>query len=570
MPSYEHNKLHERISHLNQLPESVSEYADWIRAEEHLAFLKDNAQSDELVVYAVGEYILIHTVIVNETSLSNLDKDELLKWNYAPGSSCASYASELKGKNFSIQRSDNSVGSESLRGAQQLVFPRYFEGLQGREARYYEVMQEYSHLTEIHWRPEQHAYCRFDENGDYDHIVSITSREQEGGVSLVSFKREPLERYLAASNSKLIRMFDFTLFGRGKFTGWSDGPENILKKSNALFYRQKIDAGKAAYTQGVQIVPLSRPKADIFSSLKASWSGKKERDYVEFVALDWRNNRISKISTDPAATTSYFEAHKNNLPYQISPAFFRPDVLLKYKDDRDKYTIEERYRTIRCRNAWALQRYDVNEAGQVHVYIKDLRHLPFQEQQYWASYNEQPKTGISKRAMEHDIEGEWTSIEDPLDEILSITERWADSGMRWWHLREESLFKRVNTPRTSSRDEWAQAFMDLSKLIVEGFQVKAIRDELTKMKIDFDKEERSLALLEKLLIAHKRIASGQRLDGLRTVQNIRNKVIAHSGSSEAAELANAALRDHESFSAHFESVCRSVTIELKQIEEVFT
>ena len=90
------------------------------------------------------------------------------------------------------------------------------------------------------------------------------------------------------------------------------------------------------------------------------------------------------------------------------------------------------------------------------------------------------------------------------------------------------------------------------------------------MKIDFDKEERSLALLEKLLIAQGRIASGQRLDGLRTVQNIRNKVIAHSGSSEAAELANTALRDHESFSAHFGSVCRTVTIELQQIEEVFT
>ena len=85
MPGYEHNKLHERISHLNQLPESVSEYADWIRAEEHLAFLKDNAQSEmSLVVYAVGEYILIHTVIVNETSLSDLDKDELLKWKLCP------------------------------------------------------------------------------------------------------------------------------------------------------------------------------------------------------------------------------------------------------------------------------------------------------------------------------------------------------------------------------------------------------------------------------------------------------------------------------------------------------
>ena len=434
---------------------------------------------------------------------------------------------------------------------------------------YYEVMQEYSHLTEIHWRPEQHAYCRFDENGDYDHIVSITSGVDKD-VSLVTFKREPLELYLAASNSVLIRMFDFTLLRRENFTRWPDGPECIFTGSDALFYRQKVDAGKAAYTRGVQIIAPSRSKAEIFASLKASWSGTKDRAYVEFVALDWRNDRITKISTDPTVTTNYFEAHENSLPFELSPVFFRPEVLLKYKTDRNKYTIEERHRTIRCRDAWALRSYDVNEAGQVHAYICDLQSLPYQEQLHWASFNEEPKTGISKRALEHDIKGEWTFFADPLEDIQSIAERWADSDLTWWHLREESLLERANTPRTSSRDEWAQAFMDLSKLIIEGFQVRTIRGELTKMQIAFDKEERSLALLEKLLIGHNKIANGQRLDGLRTVQNIRNKVIAHSGSSEAVELANTALRDHETFSAHFESVCRTVTNELKLFEQVFT
>lgn len=569
MPRYEHNKLRERISQLDELPESSADYATWIKADGHLTLLKDNAQEDELIIYGVGEYTFIHTVVVNESKLSPLDKDDLLKWNGNPSFSIASYVSG-GGNDVWIERTGYPWDSNTLKDAHQLIFARRFEGLEGGDASYYEVLQEYSHLTEIHWRPEQHAYCGFDENGDYDHIVSVTSRKERGEVTLVSFKREPLELYLAASNSVLVRMFDFALLRRESFTRWPAGPECIFTESDDLFYRQKVDAGKAAYTRGVQIIPLSRPKVEILSSLKESWSGKKERDFVEFVALDWRNKRITKISTDPTATTNYFEAHENSLPYELSPAFFRPDVLLKYKTDRDKYTVEERHRTIRCRDAWTLRSYDVNEAGQVHAYICDLRSLPYQEQLYWASHNEEPKTGISRRALEHDFKGEWTFIVDPLADIRSIAERWADSDLTWWHLREVSLLERANTPRTSSRDEWAQAFMDLSKLIVEGFQVRAIRGELTKMQIAFDKEERSLALLEKLLIGHNKIANGQRLDGLRTVQNIRNKVIAHSGSSEAVELANTALRDHETFSAHFESVCRTVTNELKLIEQVFT
>ena len=457
----------------------------------------------------------MHAVIVNENRLLPLDKDDLLKWNYVPDSCCASYASAIGRSEFSIERTDCPRGSETLRCARQLVFARHFDGMKGRDAGYFEVLQEYSHLTEIHWRPEQHAYCRFDENGDFDHIVSITFQDDD--LALVTFKREQLELYLAASNSVLIRLFDFTLLKLGEFAGWSDCPEDEFTGSDTLFYRQKIDAGKAAYTRGVQIIRPSRPKAEIFTSLKARWSGNKERDYVKFLAIDLRNNCITKISTDPTATTNYFEAHKNNLPYQISPAFFRPDVLLKYKADRDKYTIEERYRTIRCRSEWSLQRFDVNEAGQVHAYIKDLRNLPYQEQQYWASHNEKPKAAISKRALENDIKGEWTFVVDPLEDVRSIAERWADSDLTWWHLREESLLERANIPRTSSRDEWAQAFMDLSKLIVEGFHGQRCTRCTHKLKIAYAKEERSLALLEKLLVGHNKIDIGQRLGGLRTV-----------------------------------------------------
>ena len=567
MLRYAHNKLIERIALLDNVPEDPTEYTTWIEADGHLTLLRDNAKEDELIIYGCGDHTFIHAVVVNENNLSPLDTDDLLHWSGNPFSPFASYTYEGGRDDVWIERTGYPSGSKTLEGARQLVFSRHFDGLKGKESSYFEILQEYAHVTGVHWRPEQHAYCRFDEKADLDHVVSVTSKETQRDVALVSFKREPLEQYLAATNSVLVRMFDFMLLRRENFTAWPDDPENVINESNVLFYRQKVDPGKAAYTRGGQIIRPRCPKAEIFSTLKASSSGEDEKEYVEFVAYDWRNKRSTKISTDPKATISYFQAQENSLPFELSPAYFGPEVLLKYKGDSDKYTVGER--DIHCRGAWRLRGYDVNEAGQVHAYICDLRYLPFQEQLYWLSFNEERKAGISERATVEDFRGECTNP-GPLENVLFIVRGWAKFDLPWWKLRDEALLERVSTPRTSSRDQWANAFMDLSKLVIEGFQVRAIRKELEGMKIAFDKHEWSIVLLEKFLIGHGKIKNGQKLEGMKTGQRIRTKFAAHSGGSEADDLAKNALQKHGTFSAHFESVCETVVEELKLIEEAFS
>ena len=99
--------------------------------------------------------------------------------------------------------------------------------------------------------------------------------------------------------------------------------------------------------------------------------------------------------------------------------------------------------------------------AQVHAYICYLRRLPYEEQLYWPSFNERPKTGISKRAFTHDFKGEWATFMNPLQKVLSVIRHWHNEQISWWVLREESLLGRVNMPLTESRDEWAEALMDL-------------------------------------------------------------------------------------------------------------
>jgi hypothetical protein len=112
----------------------------------------------------------------------------------------------------------------------------------------------------------------------------------------------------------------------------------------------------------------------------------------------------------------------------LSPAFFKPEVLLKYKADSDKYSLAGR--SISCRGGWSLQTYDINDAGQVHTYLVYLRNLPHEEQLYWKSYNEKPKRTISNRAFTTDFEGTSHTEYDPVESLKGAVDDLTGCGKK--------------------------------------------------------------------------------------------------------------------------------------------
>jgi hypothetical protein len=404
MPSYAHKKIIESILAIDNAPTDPKQFASWIKADQHLRFLEENGHQDETIGYASGPHMFVHSMVVPNEKLFPLDEDDLLAWSCGPISSIASLVSGGGRPGMWVERGPSGIGSKTLEAGRDLIFSRTFEGWSGPDRNYFELNQEYTHLTGIHWRPEERAYCRFDERGDLEHAVSISQREDGRDATLVSFRWEHLQSYLATTDQSLVRMFDFTLVDHENFHGWSNNNEEVKSPSAGLIFRQHIQGDNAAYTRGIQILGCRIDPIKIFERISKGWGGKEDRQYVEFIAHDWRSNRVRKISTDPAATTNYFEAPSNSLPYDVTPAFFRPEVLSKYKTDKDKYAVGER--RITCRSAWSLGGYDVNDAGQVHAYICDLRNLPYSEQLHWLGYNEEPKAPISERALVNDFKGE--------------------------------------------------------------------------------------------------------------------------------------------------------------------
>lgn len=565
MPSFEHRKLKAKIVALDTPPSESDAFRQWITAGAHLGFLKSNAQAPEIVVHGTGPYSFIHSIVVPNEHLDGAADDDLLHWSCNPYTSIASYVSGGGRQGLWIDRGGSGRGSAVLDTGTDLIFGRSFPGWSESGATYFEVNQEYSHLTEIHWRAEEQAYCRFDDNGDLRHVVSITSGSGTD-ISLVTFTWKELEQYLSISNRSLVRLYDFTLLKHDSFGGWPDIKEERHHDSGELFYRQR-GVGDACYTRGVQIIRPQRQVAQVSKELNDEWLGKGDKQYAEFLIYDWRNKRLAKVSTHPNATTNYFEAGGNDKPFELSTAFFRPEVLSKYKTDREKYTIKDR--EVSCRSAWHLRGYDVNEAGQIHVYICDLRKLPYSEQLHWQSFNVEPKVGISERALMNDFEGKFVTFMHPREEIMAIARRWHAQNLAWWKLRDPNLLDRANVPLTSSKDEWSEAIMDLAKLVIEGFDAQAIRGHLEKVGAAYEKEDRTIALLEKLLRYHSRSETPVSLGGLREAQLIRSKVVGHTKGTDAQRIIEMAKSTHGSFTEHFTKLCEKLLSDLKTIETIF-
>ena len=55
MQNYTHKKIAEIIGKLDNPPADAGDFAEWIKAEAHLAFLRQNALSDEIVVHVLTQ-----------------------------------------------------------------------------------------------------------------------------------------------------------------------------------------------------------------------------------------------------------------------------------------------------------------------------------------------------------------------------------------------------------------------------------------------------------------------------------------------------------------------------------
>jgi hypothetical protein len=558
------------VNKLSTAPESRKEFDSWVELKDAVPFLRDNVNRDQIILDVSANGAFMHATVVPISNVDPPDIEDLMSWDLSAWSSWGIDVHYSRGKAKSISISEPLDGSsrcKSFRHGERLVFPRVFDGRQD-DKHYREILQKFAHVFDLHFVQERHAYCRLDKDGDVEEVVRIIEIPGRGGrwgTTVVTFNRDILDQYLAMTNSVLLMAFDFTRTDPRGFGGWRDVGHEEKVAENDFFYRSHVEPGQASYMRGIQIVRSGVTKEALIAMHDRPVA--EPREYASFIAWDFKDKIIREISTAPDAIANYFT--KSELPFEMSPAFFKPEVLLKYKSNLEKYRLEDR--SISCRNAWSLETYDINEAGQVHTYLIYLQRLPYDEQLYWKSYNEKPKGSISERALTTDFVGDWYTGYDALASLKEFVRQLDRLQVPWWTLRSEQLLARVHYPVTTSPDEWSNEILNLDQLLIEGFETKWLRKTANELGRNPDAKYQSLKLIEECLMAlgfeeaHARSITAP----LHNLHSLRTKLKGHAPGEDAPNIRKEAIAQHGSYGKHFRALCGECDEGVRTIAEQF-
>lgn len=426
---------------------------------------------------------------------------------------------------------------------------------------YMEINPQITHIHDLHWVEERLAYCTLDENGDIQDVIPITL---ESGRWLITIPEAVLFRHMILGDYVLIRFFDCdrSVIDDVVVPNATDQAATKRVDDEDIYTRWTPvrRGGKLvrAYMRGFQLV---RPPKE--APLRQTILDKGTKKYVDFIAYDWKHDRVAEVSCDPNKLSNYHV--ESPLPYEISPAFFKREVLRKYQDDPDKYTVNEG--DIYCRSSWSL-RFAVNDAGQVHAYLKDLGHLPYAEQVYWRSLNEEPKGKLSEGTYRRDFLGEWYDESEPLRDLKRLlknfpTAHTPSGSVEVWEApkhADSDLADRVHYLATTSSKEWENEIVALDRFVVEGLNLKYLRCVADELSIAHEKLG-SIVLLREVLNA-KSIAPDivdSIFEPLKELHDLRSKFGSHRKGSDTTSIAKELRRKHKDLATHHRDLVRRVS-----------
>lgn len=536
-------------------------------AEDSVTFLRSNATREEMVLYASGPSVLIHGVLVPTSRVSPADPDELMCDFIDPEESwCIERVyGGGQGHRIYLESPLRTHRSKALIDGEKLVFRRRFHGVDDGPTPV-EISQKLVHSLDLYFVAERGAYCRLDARGDIEDVIRVirfkgTDRQYDAVVTILA---KDFNKYMVVSGMSLLFFFDFTRFIPSNFGGWSNRERKEFRAPD-LFYN--CGAGpSASYINGRMVCRPAMTLEDLIADWKLEQEG-SNRQYASFKIFDRKNDTLIETSCSPEYLSNYFQ--ESALPWEISPAFFRPEVLHLFKADPEKFTMSDR--SISCRGAWYLKSYDINEAGQVHVYIGDLAQLPYEEQIYWKSFNVWPKGTISKRAHQNDILGEFSTEYDPLNSIKRKVKLLDGVAPIWWKPRDEKLADAARYPATDSILEWGNEILALDQYLIEGFLDKPLRVLVDARGGKTDLGWRSIRLLQAYFEAtgqapHDAEAA---VEPLKTLHDLRTPLRGHASPSTKRAAEADARRTFGTLRAHYTDLAGKCDMALDSILKIF-
>lgn len=138
-------------------------------AEDAIAYLKENAGKDEIVIYASGNSVLIHGALALAKNVTPPDRDALQNM-YMMLDDCWKIQKSWGGGQGHRIYLEPPLDGHTFKGGEALVFRRSFNGVAEGLAPI-ELSQKLVHSLGLHYLPERNAYCRLDARGDIEDVI---------------------------------------------------------------------------------------------------------------------------------------------------------------------------------------------------------------------------------------------------------------------------------------------------------------------------------------------------------------------------------------------------------------
>lgn len=395
-------------------------------------------------------------------------------------------------------------------------------------------------------KPEEKVFSRADDNGNWEEVVKIDNIHMK-------VKALMLRQYMAMREMNLLIFFDEMIYSDKTFKELDVSPvNNQIEQGNDFIYNYTslvsgfIDGHTKSGGWIMGKCVLRYDKEDYKPDF-ASYSLKRYESYA--IGYDALGNVIEH-TCDKDTLSNYFVPNGNE-PLEMTPTFFRKNVLDKYYGNPNKYEVQDGI--IDCLGGWSL-RIDNNQRDYVVVMLVDLGYLPYSEQQYWKTYNE-PRgdgMGLSRPTFTRWYEGNFCNPSWPdlyfKFQFKIFNEKW--TKMFGWSLflpltsKDEHYFKTLHCLTEKNNDQdFEKQIGALAKITIDSLNQK----ELVKGS-DGDNEKvkellnrRGVSSLDELKVGIDKLecflySHGEEVPEvikyLRDVQTMRSGLVAHRKTSD--------------------------------------
>lgn len=377
----------------------------------------------------------------------------------------------------------------------------------------------------------------------------------EVSVDLVRIRTKLLRQFQAATQLVLVRYMDSMVATADSFHCDSPVLDREIRGEDH-FLRLSIRENKStndefSWLMGKK-VSLPPPRSEC-----GQWPFDRQENpvYQEFIIGETPEGDPIKNTCNPDALDNYFDLNPG-APHYLTPVYFSPEVLDRYYSD-PKYEVRDGY--LACGGLWGV-RVDNNHPEHVTVWLGDLgRDVPENERYHWLAHNRfVPEGTPSETTIRRELLGQWADADSPAWRLQEAYKRFRDDwATEWgWDLLRDpddddpQLLACLRVPPRGGDTEFGEQVRTLHRLLVESINMEQLKSELPKG----EKDEKSIALLERWLDHMGYRQLDQDIGFLRKINDLRNVSEHRAGSRRAQVLEKHRIGEdrREAISALFE------------------